>query len=83
MRVTQLFENTDNILQPISLSPRELQQFNRAVDEWLATRPWSNDLNELNQMVDFFNRASSVRNTPAILPRILDFIRSHPGRDAP
>lgn len=79
---TNLEENTTDIVQPTNLTPRDLHSFNRAVQNWLATRPWTTDISDLNKIVDFYNRASQLTNTPPLLPQILNFIKQHPGRDA-
>jgi hypothetical protein len=84
MRLIQLFENTNDILQPTNLSPKDLQRFNRAVEEWLATRPWTVDVTRLNEIVDFYNRVDreGIAVTSPLLPKLLNYIKQHPGRDA-
>jgi len=86
MKISELLSENysmDEINQSINgLSSREQAEFERIINAWMQSRPWGVDVKGVNEIISFFNRAST--KTPSeILAMVSDFIVKNPGRGAP
>ena len=72
----------DEINQSIQgLSSQEQAEFERMINAWMQSRPWSNDVKRLNEVISFYNRAR-VKTPSELLAMVSDYIAKNPGRGA-
>ena len=79
-------QSQSSMTQPTFMNPEMLASFEQATAKWMASKPWTSDIDGLNELIDFFNRASKIpfvsKNiTPNAIPTIMNFFKEHPGRN--
>jgi hypothetical protein len=79
-------QSQSSMTQPTFMNPAMLASFEQANAKWMASKPWTGDIDDLNEIIDFFNRASKIpfasKNViPKAIPTIMNFFKEHPGRN--
>lgn len=72
-----------SITKPTYLEPKLLAYFKQLSKEWLASRPWTVDIDRLNDTIEFYNKArGAVRLPPSAIEDTMTYFNEHPGRNA-